>query len=107
MNSELASVFIPILIFMIPIIAILTRHQQKMAEMHRGGMNQNVNNQLAHEINVLRDEVRSLRDQVNRQALALDDRGIKPREENPMNTMTGATPIVERMEPPELPQNKF
>ncbi|MCE9557482.1 MAG: hypothetical protein K8R88_00880 [Armatimonadetes bacterium] len=61
-----------LMILGIPIIAILTAHQRKMAElMHSRGQEQN-NPQLAYELQMLRDEVRGLRDQVNQQALAVD-----------------------------------
>jgi signal transduction histidine kinase len=56
----------------IPIVAILTAHQRKMAELFHGNQNQNLNQQLAYEIQQLRQEVRTLKDQVNQQVLSTD-----------------------------------
>lgn len=62
---------VPITIFMIPIIAILTRHQQKMAELlHRGPGDQQ------HLIAALQREVYELRQMVLQHAVALDDLGM-------------------------------
>ena len=67
--SEIAPLAIPILIFMIPIIAILTSHQQRMAKiMHESG--QLGNNA---EINALRGEVQQLRELVHQQAIQVDN----------------------------------
>lgn len=63
------------LIFGIPIIAILTAHQRKMAEMIHGNQNQNNNHivgAMMNEIAELRREVAMLRDQVNRSAIETD-----------------------------------
>lgn len=58
---------IPIVVFMIPIIAILTTHQRKMAELiHR---NPNPNG----EIDALRREVQELKEIVHQQTLAIDN----------------------------------
>lgn len=59
---------IPIIIFMIPIIAILTAHQRKMAEIIHGRQG------VEPEMLALREDVRQLRDQVARLTLAIDDR---------------------------------
>lgn len=71
MNPEVVWVFIPICALMIPIIALLTAHQQKMArivhESHVAASN-------AAEIEALKLEVQSLKDIVHQQAIALDDR---------------------------------
>lgn len=62
---------VPITIFMIPIIAILTRHQQKMAELlHRTPGDQQ------HLIAALQREVYELRQMVLQHAVALDDLGM-------------------------------
>ena len=58
-------VFIPILIFLIPIIAIWTKHQQRMAELGQGAQAaaQQDNHQLrdqAEQIRALEDRVRVL-----------------------------------------------
>ncbi len=67
--GELA-LMIPFLIFMIPIIAILTKHQQKMAEIMR-------HNSIAPQLDVqsLRKEIEELRSLVHQQAIELDDLG--------------------------------
>ena len=64
-----------VLVFLIPlagilcgIVAVLTGHQRKMAEIiHRGNPNAGV------EVEALRQEVRELRTLVNQQTIALDD----------------------------------
>lgn len=61
---------IPILVFMIPIVAILTSHQRKMAElMQRQAPPLGLPNM---EIESLRAEVRELRARIDRQTIALD-----------------------------------
>ncbi|QYK55208.1 MAG: hypothetical protein KF733_09350 [Fimbriimonadaceae bacterium] len=66
-----------IFLMLIPIVAILTSHQRKMAEIiHKNHGQSNDSDLLA-----LREEVRALRDAVNRQAIALDtrlDRQLEP-----------------------------
>jgi len=58
--------FIPITLFMIPIIAILVKHQQRMAEiMHNSHLQQRSDPQIA----MLQEEVRQLRQQVAMLAL--------------------------------------
>ncbi|MBL8049244.1 MAG: hypothetical protein JNJ45_11255 [Chthonomonas sp.] len=95
-----------VMIFGIPIVAILTGHQRKMAEIMRG--NQTVDNSahLAREFQMLREEVRTLRDQVNRQALALDDRGVQPLTPDYDATSLGNASAQPRQMPPDLPQNR-
>jgi len=61
-----------VMIFGIPIVAILTKHQQKMAELFRGNQDSQVSHQLAQELQHLRQEVRALKDQVNQQVLSAD-----------------------------------
>lgn len=92
-----------IMIFGIPIIAILTSHQRKMAELMRGNQSNDQNVNLARELQMMREEVRSLKDQVNRQALALDDRGVQPLSPDiDSQTMMGASQ-PRRSTPPDLP----
>ncbi len=59
---------IPITALMIPIVAILTQHQRRMAEI----MHQN-RPQSQHEIAELRREVSQLKEIVTQQALQMDD----------------------------------
>lgn len=62
-------VLIPITMFMIPIIAILTHHQRKMAEIvHRAGATP----QVMVEVERLRQEVSHMRSLLNEQTIALD-----------------------------------
>jgi hypothetical protein len=61
---------IPIVLFMIPIVWILTYHQRKMAElMHGSGSNALPN----PEINELRREVQELKQVVHQQTIAIDN----------------------------------
>ncbi len=66
---ELVAVMIPITIFMIPIIAILTHHQRKMAELMRQQHPQSNPNEIAE----LRREVYELKQLVSQQAIQMDD----------------------------------
>ncbi|MFM9872545.1 MAG: hypothetical protein ACKVQS_03650 [Fimbriimonadaceae bacterium] len=78
------AIIIPILIFMIPIVAILTSHQQKMAKLIQGGQQDNqVSGAIMHELQSLRAEVANLREVVNHQALAVDDLRSYPRPSVP------------------------
>lgn len=68
----IASVLVPMTVLLIPVIAILTRHQLRMAELiHGKGQNQvplgqNDNGQL-------REEVRQLRELMHQQSITLDN----------------------------------
>ncbi|HVL39582.1 MAG TPA: hypothetical protein VM328_09355 [Fimbriimonadaceae bacterium] len=67
LQPSVIALLIPIIIFMIPIVAILTHHQRKMAEiMHRQGGTQ------AGELDRLSREVEELKHLVHQQAIALD-----------------------------------
>jgi hypothetical protein len=66
--SQLALV-IPILIFLIPIIAILTGHQRKMAEIYA----QQARTQQDPEFAALRHDIQELKALVHQQAIALDN----------------------------------
>lgn len=71
MGPEMAAIIVPVMIFLIPIIAILTSHQQKMAKM----MHQSPGGDpgLVAEVARLRQEMESLKEIVHSQALAMDD----------------------------------
>jgi hypothetical protein len=74
------ALIIPILVFMIPIVAILTSHQQKMAKLIHGEQKENqVNGAILQELQSMRAEVAQLREVVNQQALAVDDLRSLPR----------------------------
>jgi len=62
-------VLIPVVALMIPIVAILTGHQRRMAELIHGGAQ---NQAAAGEIAALRGEIAELRQLVHQQALAMD-----------------------------------
>ncbi|MCE9557481.1 MAG: hypothetical protein K8R88_00875 [Armatimonadetes bacterium] len=62
-----------LMVFGVPMMAILTHHQRKMAELMHSRANQaDAIPQLAGELQMLREEVRSLRDQMNQQILKSD-----------------------------------
>lgn len=62
-------ILVPLTLFMIPIVAILTYHQRKMAEIvHRNGATPAV----LEEIHALRGEVREMKMLVHQQAIVLD-----------------------------------
>ncbi|MES1228272.1 MAG: hypothetical protein ABUL72_06335 [Armatimonadota bacterium] len=72
----LPGVAVPLIIFMIPVIAILTSHQRKMAELIHGRQNQSntepVLQALVVEVQGLRAEVAMLRDQQNQKMIESD-----------------------------------
>lgn len=60
---------VPIMALMIPIVAILTYHQRKMAEIvHRNGATP----QVLDEIRQLRTEIREMKVQMHQQAIVVD-----------------------------------
>lgn len=68
-NPATMALAIPILVFMIPIIAILTAHQRKMAEIYaQQGLRQH-----DPEIAALRQEVHELKTLIHQQAIAMDN----------------------------------
>ena len=60
---------IPIVLFMIPIVAILTHHQRKMAELLHGSRQNTLPNA---EIEALRREVQEVKQIVHQQTIAID-----------------------------------
>jgi hypothetical protein len=82
-RPENLALLIPILIFIIPILAILTAHQRKMAEIiHNGQAQQSYN----PEVGLLRQDLSELKALVHQQAIALDSllaqSGTKPTMES-------------------------
>ncbi|MBX3119652.1 MAG: hypothetical protein KF784_11345 [Fimbriimonadaceae bacterium] len=69
MWEMLPAIAVPIVIFMIPIVAILTKHQQKMAELIHG----NRNIQGSPEMDMLRREVAELKTLVHQQTMMIDE----------------------------------
>jgi len=73
-DMGMAAAFVPMTLLMIPIIAILVKHQQRMTEIiHRSQMQQGSDPQIA----LLQEEVRQLRQQVAMLAL---EQSNKPKE---------------------------
>lgn len=83
--EEILPIFIPIIALVIPVVAILTKHQQKMAELVR----QSPQLGSMPEVHALRQEVAQMRQMMNDQMLALDQ-------------IRSALPA--RTEPPAIPQ---
>lgn len=101
--EALVPIFAILMVFGIPMVAILTAHQRKMAELMRGNQTNDQSANLARELQMMREEVRSLKDQVNRQALVLDDRGVQPLSPDvDSQTILGASQ-PQRNTPPDLP----
>lgn len=68
MNADILVPLIPITALMIPIVAILVKHQQSMAQILHGGVAEN------ERIAALSEEVRQLRQRVDSLTVALDSR---------------------------------
>ncbi len=68
-GEVLPAVIVPVIIFMIPIVAILTKHQQKMAELIHGKGGSGGN----QEVDALRREIAELKHLVHQQTLMLDE----------------------------------
>lgn len=79
---------IPIIALLIPIVAILSGHQRKMAEIiHQ-------NNRLPNgEVEALRQEIRELRHLMHQQAIAIDD----VRSRQTLGSPTVPTDVRERL----------
>lgn len=76
MNPAILGVMIPIIALLIPIVAIFTKHQKDMAMLMRDNQNQGMNNvmpQVMHELQALRAEVSTMKQQLNDVTLAVDD----------------------------------
>lgn len=74
-GPETLGVFIPIIALCIPIIAIRSKHQQRMAEIKAATMlngNTNVSPNIAVEIAALRQEVAALRETTTRFDMSFD-----------------------------------
>lgn len=67
---ENVAIMIPILALLIPVVAILTKHQQRMAELIHGGEQ---NRQSSQEMHALRHEIAELRSLVHQQSIAVDN----------------------------------
>lgn len=95
-GPEMAAVLVPMMVFAIPIVAILTGHQRKMAELMRDQHNQQ-NNLLGNpEIQTLRSEIYELKDLVRQQTIMIDDlsmaqRAIQTRLQDSESSQTTST----------------
>jgi len=73
-NPESLAVLIPVVALMIPIVKILTSHQQKMAELIHGKQQEQAQiAPLMHEIQSMRAELQHLRESQNVQQIEMDD----------------------------------
>jgi hypothetical protein len=74
MGAEFLALMIPIIGVTIPVVAIWTRHKEKMAEIKAriGSGNAAANTELAQAVNDLRQEVASLRETSTRFDMAFD-----------------------------------
>lgn len=68
-GETLAAVLVPLTFLMIPLVAILTSHQRKMALL----MRQDVQHHHPNEIAELRRDVQQLKEIVSQQAIQMDD----------------------------------
>ena len=73
MNPGVIAMAIPLLAMMIPIVAILTKHQRSMAELIHSRQSTN-----PAELDAIRQEIRELRTILHSQTIALDDLRSRP-----------------------------
>ena len=72
-NDEMAMVVAAMMFFGIPIIAILTHHQRKMAELIHKNHQPELLPAVTEEINRLRSELQNMRTELNSTRIELDD----------------------------------
>ena len=72
-NEEMVVVVMAMLFFGVPIIAILTHHQRKMAELIHKNHQPEMLPAVAEEINRLRSELQHMRTELNSTRIELDD----------------------------------
>lgn len=68
-SNDIAGLFATMMVLSIPIVAILTKHQRKMAEL----VHQNAQPIANAETQMLRQEIQELKSLVHQQAIALDN----------------------------------
>ena len=78
MPEALIPIILGGIMFMIPIVAILTKHQQKMAELMRHNSQHPQGNPLENEM--MRREMEQLRQLVMQQTIAIDNLASQNRE---------------------------
>ncbi|HMS53964.1 MAG TPA: hypothetical protein PKA27_01060 [Fimbriimonadaceae bacterium] len=64
--EEILPLLIPIIIFMIPIVSILTKHQQRMTELIHGSAGNR------QDVEALKQEIKELKALVHQQTIQLD-----------------------------------
>jgi len=89
--EEVFPFMIPIMALMIPIVAILVHHQQKMAQIIHGSP---ATGSSRDEINALRREVQELKELLNQQSIAID--GLQDRRPLPPS-ITTAPSVPQRL----------
>ncbi len=78
MPDEMIAVIAILMVFGIPMVAILTHHQRKMAELIHSRHN-DINPVVMDEVQRLRAEVQQMRTELHETTIALDDvRKLKP-----------------------------
>jgi ubiquinone biosynthesis protein UbiJ len=70
-DGDLAGMIMGVVLFSIPLVAILTKHQRQMAELIHGA---HARQSAEAEISGLREEIQQLRDKLNRLEIIIDDR---------------------------------
>ena len=72
--GEMIPIVAILAVFGIPIIAILTTHQRKMAELiHGGAQTQNDLAPILHEVRSMREEMNELKQELYQQKIEMDD----------------------------------
>ena len=84
-GPDTLALMIPIVGIMIPIVAILTKHQQRMAEIIHS---QHGGNEVLSKLESQERELQLLREQLNTQAIQIDDLKSRPR-------LTGGVQTIE------------
>jgi len=91
-GDDLIALVLGALVFMIPIVAILTQHQQRMAKFMREGQQPQQN----QDTEALRREVETLRQLVLQQTISIDNLATQQREL--AGRMMPTPPIQARLE---------
>lgn len=75
--AKMSGLLIPLFALAIPIVAILSAHQQKMAQLYRQG--HEADSQTVAEMNQLREELRQLRESMSGLIFKIEDLESKSR----------------------------
>lgn len=71
MDPEIIAVFIPIVALTIPVVAIITSHQRKMAEI-KARMTQGLSSEIRDHLNEIKNEITHLRETTTKFDLSFD-----------------------------------